>query len=184
MLKCIFDNEINFYIDVLENMEDKTIKKSLIKDLKWYCKKTKNSRKLFFALTFCTISIPAVTPVVNSYFDSKIAVEIIAAINTIVSSWLAFRNYKLSWVRYGQTYEEIKREIRCELTQTGKYSEVKEEDDIEKILFDNVEKITAIENGNWVDYIMKKDDNAKAKGKKKEGTNNAGDENKNDQDPK
>lgn len=162
MVKCKEKDGLDFYIEAINNIiKDETIKKSLVTDLQWYRKKTKKSRSYFFIFTMMTITIPALTPLVNSIFKNDIAVNAMSAANTIVSSWLAFRNYKLSWSRYGQTFEDIKREIRFALTKIGKYSDIIDIQELEKTLFSNVEKITIVENGNWYDYISKKDDGSK-----------------------
>lgn len=150
--KNTLKSEINFYVKRLENIGNDTIRESLINDLKWYGNKTTNSKKLFLGFTFLTIAIPAIIPALNNYFDNNI-VNIAATLNTIISAWVAFRNYKLSWTRYGSTYESIKREIRFALTGIGEYSDIADNIDKWKKLFNNVEKITEIENGNWQKYV-------------------------------
>lgn len=161
MVKYLRNDELEFYINILENIKNETIKNSIKKDIRWYCKKSTNSKKLLFLFTFFTISIPAMTPVINSVYKNDIAVNCVAAFNTIISSWLAFRNYKLSWAKYGQTAEEIKREIRLALTMTDKYTEI-ECEELELKLFRNIEKITAKENENWKNYILKENTNAQS----------------------
>lgn len=158
MLKGFFKNKNSFCYseNCLKNINNECIKKSIISDLNWYTKKTKEAKKYYLILSALSIILPLAVTVVNSIQDKNNIVTILAACNSFVCSWLSFRAYRISWVKYGTVAEEIKKEIRSAAAKIGEYSNVTI--DIETTLFKNIEKFTEAERSSWSNYIISQKD--------------------------
>jgi hypothetical protein len=161
-LICKKQNCTNIYDDFLSKIKEPYIKESIKNDLHWYINKTKTSKQWYLVLSFFSIVLPLVVAVVNAIEDKNVTVSIITATNSFVCSWLAFRTYHVSWVKYGMVAENIKKEIRYMITKADHYSQIDEESKRELELFCNVEKITEAERNTWSNFVINKKDNYSA----------------------
>ena len=155
----IFRNmeEENMYIKWINSLDDDKISESIIMHFKWYSKKSNRGKKSYMILNILTIVLTASIPVINAtdLTNKPFLTSLLAAIVGIATGIESFRGYKLSWLRYGQTYENIKKEIRQAINMIGKYSEFAEsKDQRNKKLLEEVEKLASNEVDSWMDFNL------------------------------
>lgn len=154
--KYNYNDEIKVHEDLVNKImgDDCESKKIIMYHLTWYCKKGKVGRFKYKILNFLVIVLTAIIPVFNLSTNpiTKYASSLCGISASILTGIITFFSYKLSWLRYREAAECIKKEIRLASSRIGEYK-VNDEKDIIKKLIENVEKIAGNENTNWKKFL-------------------------------
>lgn len=114
-----------FNIDTTINEEHKHyITNRVLSQIKWYDKKAIDYQKKYKQLSYVSVILTSIIPVLTilgQYTGIKILIAIVSATASVISYMITINTYKELWVRYRSNCELLKSELHKFLNKIGEY---------------------------------------------------------------
>jgi hypothetical protein len=130
------------------------LKERIDDQIRWYDKKSSNSKKGYIGLRFVEIGSAAAIPFLagfDQYPHALFAVGILGIVVSICAATTSLLQLQEHWIEYRTTAESLKKEKYLYVTQTEPYHR----DDSFALLVQRTETLVSKENTNWAQYMMK-----------------------------
>lgn len=143
----------NYIPELLKNLNNDQIKKHLEHELYTYAIRAIFYKRMFYILSFITITFPALITVVNVFSGSTFSVEklivtILSALSSIAAGILGIANVRENWISYRSNCELLKEEIFKYMISAKPY-DAGTDPEKELQFVENVIKICKDEASSW-----------------------------------
>lgn len=130
----------------------------VIDQIKWYNKKSGYCQCWYKSMQIITIILAAIIPLLSGFVtDNKIIaliVGLMGVVITILESIQKLNKYHEKWIQYRTTSELLKYNKYLYETKSSPYND--NEDTIDNLFVNNIEKIISSENNQWKAFSLKK----------------------------
>ena len=126
--------------------------------IKWYNNKATYCQRRYKTIQIIDIIFAAVIPLLSGFAANNkcvaLIIGILGVIITILESIQKLNKYHEKWIQYRTTSEMLKYNKNLYETNSSPYNN--EEDTIDNLFVNNIEKIISSENNQWKDFSLKK----------------------------
>lgn len=150
---CYDENEFKYYLDNMEDVDIRTyIQERIIRQLKWYEKKSNNNQLWYRILMVISIimssSIPVLTLMLDLSYIIKIIISVLSSSITCISAIITLYNYRELWVQYRTNCEVLKSVLYRFFTRSGEFKDL-EDSKIHEMLITSCENYITKEFETW-----------------------------------
>ena len=123
---CTYNIADEFNIDTIINEEHRHyIKNRVLAQIKWYDKKAIDCQKLYKRLSYFSIILTSIIPILTilgQYTAVKILIATISAAVSVISYIITINTYKELWIQYRSNCELLKSELHKFINKIGDYN--------------------------------------------------------------
>jgi len=132
--------------------------------IEWYDKESTSNQNWYKTIRTLVIIVSVLIPLFAGFLNEKtlwmkFAIGAAGALVAILESILTLRKYKDNWIQYRSTCENLQREKRFFLTESGRYENIETPF---KLFVKTVETITSDENVKWIENMVKEEESSQA----------------------